>query len=196
MKNFLAMLHEMDCADMAQYSVANHHVNGLDYLCLHRSEKLTIKLYLMEKPENPNSGFLVNPHSHRYSFWSACLVGTLQHVRFAEDLTKADWMRMRYAPETRSGICDAYIGLTSKVERIHEGDHYFVTSDEIHTLKMYPGSGPLLLGLVQFSDVKEKSELYLPTEGRPTPEYPHSWTPTLIHTQALRDRCIDLLEAA
>ena len=43
-KFFAQMLREVSPAEAMPHSVINHHVNGMDYLCLHRSDKLTVKL--------------------------------------------------------------------------------------------------------------------------------------------------------
>jgi hypothetical protein len=67
------MLIELDHIAAAQNSVINHHVEGMEYLCLHRSDKLTVKLYFIDpermRQQVPGT-YLVTPHTHRYSFES------------------------------------------------------------------------------------------------------------------------------
>lgn len=64
--------------DVVANSYKDYHAKGLDYLCLHRSPSLTVKAYFFESgvqalPE------VVNPHDHRYSFWTTCMSGTIRN---------------------------------------------------------------------------------------------------------------------
>lgn len=190
---FQTLLQEMDATEMAQHSTINHHVDGVDYLCLHRSERLTAKIYLIEKPTNPNSGYLVHPHSHRYSFSSTVLSGELGHVRSIE-IPGYNWTRWGYQADNRQRVHQGDFSLlTYAIEAHWRGTSYFVTPDEIHTLQMNENSSePVMIGLLQFSDIKPTSELYLPT-GHDEVVYPASRQPTPNEAMALRARCLELL---
>lgn len=176
---FLELLAKFDAKAMADYCVANHHVNGMDYLCLKRDpEGETFKLYIIDKPYNPNSGWLVNPHTHRYAFSSYMFNGRLQHLRFRRRdrplglVHQRDWVENLYSPENGTTvICQQYLRV-AHVEHIEEGDKYFVDTDEIHTLKLYDDGQPVLLGLIQQPDTKQHSHLFLPAN-----EWPHMNTP-------------------
>lgn len=173
-------LHTLDVEKAAQFSSVNHHVNGMNYLCLQRDEEgETLKLYIIEKPSNPNSGFLVNPHTHRYSFSSYVLAGRVKHIRFRERdsgiglVHQRDWVKCMYSPESISVLHQTY--LRPHVTEYHEkGDKYFVSDSEIHTLQMYDDSQPVLLGLVQKPDTRKTSRLFLPANEWPNMNRPNT----------------------
>lgn len=79
---FSKLLHSVGLEQMANSRI-NHHTDGMDYLCLLRTPKLTVKLYCIRNTaKNANSGYLVHPHNHRYGFTSVLLSGELEHIRF------------------------------------------------------------------------------------------------------------------
>ncbi|ATI15711.1 hypothetical protein [Bordetella phage vB_BbrM_PHB04] len=194
LETFKTLLEQMDPVEMAQHSTINHHVDGMQYLCLHRSPKLTAKIYLIEQPTNPNSGFLVHPHSHRYPFSSVVLAGQLEHIRFLE-MDGASWVRYSYRAESRQRLYDRACGLlVHRIEPHHRGSSYFVQPYEIHTLRMITEPAkPVMIGLMQFADTQPTSELYLP-DGMDEVAYPQSRQPTAIEAFALRNRCLELLK--
>lgn len=191
---FRTLLQQMDAAEMAQHSTINHHVDGMQYLCLHRSPKLTAKIYLIEQPTNPNSGYLVHPHSHRYPFSSTLLSGELMHLRFGE-IDGTAWNRYRYHAEGRirqhESPCDLAL---SAQEYCPCGSSYFVQPFEVHTLQLPDlwHKQPVMIGLLQFADTQPTSELYLPA-GMDEVVYPDSRRPTPEQAFALRTRCLELL---
>lgn len=190
------LLEQLDCSKAARNSTINHHVDGMDYLCLHRSDEVTVKLYLVEDPQNPNAGFLVNPHSHRYSFSSRVFKGEVEHLRFTEtpeNMCSALYEEHVYTPATKALKQDnPYRALMpSTIEKHTAGSSYFVKDNEINTLRMVPGTGPFLLGLVQFRDTRMYSELY--THIGHEIVYPNSRQPTVEETEALRKRCLELI---
>lgn len=193
---FRFLLEEMDAEAMTGHSSINHHVDGMNYLCLSRSESLTVKLYLMEEPRNDNSGFLVNPHSHRYAFSSLVLAGALAHLRFmpSESASDRQWDRFEYRAETREREKIGTTRLRREVESCSTGTCYFVEPHEIHTLHVDP-AGPLLLGLVQFSDQTSTSDLYLPIADNGEMALPQTRRPTVGEMIGLRDRALDLIQA-
>lgn len=192
---FQILLAQMDLEAMRQHSQMNHHVNGLHYLCLSRTEKLTVKLYLMDKPANPNSTFLVHPHSHRYSFATMVLAGGVDHLRFSEypDDGYYPWDKYAFDCETRRQRKVGTFGLAATVDRCEVGAQYFVNTDEIHTLVVHHG-GPLLLGLVQFADTEDHSAIYLP-KSLVDINFACNFMPTLEDMHVLRERAFELLGA-
>lgn len=192
---FRMLLQRMDVQEQARHSTINHHAEGMDYLCLHRSSTLTIKIYLMERPVNTNSGYLVNPHSHRYAFSSALLRGCLHHIRFIE-ARGDDWGRHSYCSDSKRHTYQYDTTLVPYTTEFHEnGSTYYVDPDEIHTLKLIEHTGPVMIGLMQYADVRERTELYLPP-GTASVKYPESHRPSSAEMRVLRDRCLDLLEGA
>jgi hypothetical protein len=194
---FQIMPEQMDVEAMTRHSSINHHVDGMDYLCLSRSEALTVKLYLMEEPRNDNSGFLVNPHSHRYAFSSIVLAGALAHLRFMPSVATyaSEWERFEYHAETRELKRIAPAWLHREAEICPAGARYFVEPHEIHTLCV-DSAGPLLLGLVQFADQGTTSDLYLPVGSNGKMTLPGTRKPTIAELSSLRDRAIELMRAS
>lgn len=191
---FSAMLSEADPNALAQHSVLNHHANGMDYLCLHRTPELTVKVYLIEKPENANDGFLVNPHTHRYDFGTVVLAGALEHVRVdvAEPReTGLKYDRYIYEPGAAPQLRDC-VSLRWRPERHSVKDTYWVNTREIHTLRMLGADpAPVVLGLIQLSDTRQTSRLYL----RPTSTFrrPDSRVPTVREYQERAARVRSLM---
>lgn len=189
-KNFETLLYEMNTTEMSQCSVRNHHVNGLDYLCLHRSPKLTVKLYFIDPHRitiDPGA-FLVTPHTHRYAFESTVLYGKLNHVRFKE-VSGQTYARAVYSPESRSREALGETGLQPSLEYHKEGSEYFCSVDDIHTL-LVPNE-LVLLGLVQFADTCDKSTVYV-REGK-SMDFPQSRALRPAEAEVLRSEALDLI---
>lgn len=189
--SFRLMLQGLNVAEMAGHSTLNHHVDGMHYLCLHRSEALTAKVYLIDGATNANSKFLVHPHSHRYMFHTTVLAGAITHIRFWEKRGRL-WDRHRYTAETRGLEFEKRLTLTPHLERFEAGRGYLVTEDQIHTLRLVSRK-PVVLGLLQFADRAPDSVLYLP-HGGSAPHFPTSRRPTPSELADLRDRALALIE--
>jgi hypothetical protein len=186
------MLAEMDLVEMMNHSVMNHIIDGMHYLCLHRSPKVTLKLYLIERDSNDFSGFLLHPHTHRYAFDTVVLAGELDEIKFGER-EGGEWDRHVYHTETRSFRPAATAGLVPHATRHRRGSHYFNSTSDIHTLRAVTVGEPVLLGLHQFQDMESRSNLFLPA-GRPEAmKFSQSRRPSLDDMKWLRSRCLDLL---
>ena len=68
-----------------EFSYADYHDPGLDYLCLFRSTGLTLKAYFID---DGSKGDILIPHNHRYSFDSRIIAGSLVETQYVESLTK------------------------------------------------------------------------------------------------------------
>ncbi|KWF90374.1 hypothetical protein WL95_27485 [Burkholderia cepacia] len=189
------MLIELDHTEAAHHSVINHHVDGIDYLCLHRSDKMTVKLYFIDPanmPQQVPGTYLVTPHTHRYSFESTVLAGDLIHARFRE-ICGNRYGCFEYAPETRTKTDIGSVDLaTSALERHSTGSTYWCSTSDIHTLVV--PSAPVLLGLVQFGDITIKSIVYLHKGSHM--DYPQSRKPTADEALAMRNRALRMMEGA
>lgn len=191
---FKRLLIELDHDVAAEYSVINHHVDGVEYLCLHRSDKMTVKLYFID-PANMllSPGMcLVTPHTHRYSFESTVLAGRLQHITFRQ-CAGSRYDVSEYSPETRTrdGVGECDLDIISR--DVHEvGSDYWNGTSDIHTL-IVPHE-PVLLGLIQFGDTVTKSTVYLRKGVRM--DYPEARKPTVDEALALRNRALEMMEAA
>lgn len=188
---FRTMLLELDPTEAAENSFLNHHVEGMDYLCLHRSDKLTVKLYFIE-PERiavRPGAFLVTPHTHRYAFESTVLSGSLVHDLFEEN-DGHTYARSIYEPETKTRIANGFCDLSSKNATAYGvGGSYWVRTEDVHTL-LVP-SDPVLLGLVQFADTAKTSTVYVRYGSEI--KYPESRKPTPLEVIALRNRAFQMM---
>lgn|GEM_PF-3227360 len=194
MNIYTELLKRSDPSELARHSVINHHVDGMHYLCLHRSATLTYKIYFIERPTNPNAGFLVHPHSHRYAFNTTVLHGGIQHIRFTE--ANGDrWDAFHYDSDLRAlfKARPHKCLLDMSVEAFDTGAEYFVDSHEIHTLQTPLNSGPIVLGLTQFEDVKRLTKVFLSPEADGKLKYPNSRQPSRAEFEALRDRVLELI---
>ena len=196
---FRQLLIEANQHELFRFGSINHHANGMDYLCLQRNDRVTLKLYLIREPVNNNGGFLINPHSHRYSFMSSVLAGSLQHILFREGPTVKgkQWRKSTYyadRPEGQRAVPDGVVGLDVISRRKYvpaDGmDSYFVGPEEIHTLQII-GEGVTMIGLIQHADVSDRSELYVPKGGSFL--VPDTRMPTLREAKNMRDECISYL---
>jgi hypothetical protein len=190
---FKQMLYELDCADAAGNSVINHHTEGMDYLCLHRSSGLTVKLYLIDPArvgKSPGS-YLVTPHTHRYSFGTTVLGGRIQHLVFSQAAGDG-YDRFGYAPENRERRYAGEIGLAVQSDVMcTPGVDYWVSIFDIHTLVV--PTCPVLLGLVQLGDIVPTSTVYLAKGDEML--FPKPRVPTGREARDLRDRALDMMEA-
>lgn len=189
---FRQLLIELNYEVAAQHSVINHHVAGLDYLCLHRDPKLTVKLYFIDPNvmhEQVPGTYLVTPHTHRYAFESTVLHGQLIHARFGEVYGK-QYDRFEYSPETRTKTDIGESGLKCIALELHGiGSSYWCGTDDIHTLVM--PHAPVLLGLVQFGDVVPQSTVYLRKNSKM--DYPESRKPNMDEMRSMRYRALEMI---
>ena len=191
----------LDMNESIKHSVMDHHVPGLHYLNIERSDKFTLKLYLLDGAKNNQSGFLIHPHSHRYNFNTVVLAGRVKNVIFQEAGLPAfhddlPMVRMKYSPEKgleedagkplllRRDMSSADAGVFGP------GQTYFLFANQIHTLEVMPGK--TLLCLSQFEDVRDHSRLYLPPRHKLKPVT--SRPATMPELQDLREQCLSMLE--
>lgn len=188
---FRTMLLELDPLQAAEYSVLSHHIEGMDYLCLHRSDKLTVKMYFIDpaRISAKPGAFLVTPHTHRYAFESTVLSGYLIHELFDEGEGDV-FGRSSYEPETKTRVANGACDLLTKSAIEHSaGSSYWVGTEDIHTL-IVPVK-PVLLGLVQFADTAKTSTVYV-RHGSEM-KYPNSRKPTSLEVIALRNRAFQMM---
>jgi hypothetical protein len=170
----------------------------MDYLCLHRSDKLTVKLYFIDPARlTARAGdALLVPHSHRYAFESTVLAGSLTHcVFYEEDEGERHHDKFAYKPEgrTRVGLGAHRLRLDSAIT--HGADvlpSYWVDTDAIHTL-IVPQE-PVLLGLVQFADTAPISNVYI-RKGSEM-KFVEPQTPTPIGAWNMRNKALEMMEKA
>ncbi|MEX3764424.1 hypothetical protein [Paraburkholderia phenoliruptrix] len=195
-QSFRQLLEELDPRVAAQYSTINHHVDGMQYLCLHRSPRLTVKLYLIDPAliDRQPGEFLVTPHTHRYAFESTVLAGSLDHVRFVESSAHDDgeaYDRFVYLPETRARLEAGSTRLAVRERHTYGvGASYWNDVRDIHTLAI--SDRLTVLGLTQFADTERNSIVYV----KPGAEmkYPAAHTPTTAPTDLMRRLALDAMD--
>lgn len=195
-----------------EHSRMDHHVKGLNYLNLQRSDSFTLKLYLIEEQANNNSGYLVHPHNHRYEFNTVVLAGRISNVifddvgakpvkderrMFEDDISGGgDFAARRFVfdAETKqlSSAQDTWLDIDSGLSAGHgAGGSYFTKTNQIHTLFTWPE--PTLLCLSQYQDMQGSSVIYLPVGMDENSLEITSRLPTLEEMEAMRLRCLELI---
>lgn len=85
-------------------SYTNFHAVGVDYLCLFRNDRFTVKVYRFNKDYRPNEeGWAVNPHNHAYEFRTYVLNGTVKNLLFYEDERYKVWKKFEYSSPLNGG---------------------------------------------------------------------------------------------
>jgi len=137
-------------------SFRNFHAKGLDYICLHRSPALTVKIYFLDGdvtkiPE------VVNPHDHRYPFKTMVLAGAMADHRFKPDPTGEVFQAFDYMTPLNGGSGFTYRGeeRMSLVDGgsivLPRGAELSTPDDAVHTIEMLKDQ--TVLCLYQFADV-------------------------------------------
>lgn len=164
-KQLIDNITENDAKLLAEHSIENHHADGLFYLCLKRSPEETFKLYYVPEVVNPNSGYLVNPHNHRYNFDSVVLSGFLTHFRFTtRHLNVSNASKYSWNWETKElDFVDTMLLLPIAIEQHKKGSRYYVNTSEVHTLKI---NEPTLIGLIQETDTRFDTNVFIPDMDR------------------------------
>jgi len=145
---------------MARNSFSNFHTKGLDYLCVHRSEELTIKVYFFERG-GQTAPEVICPHDHRYPFHTQVLAGQSGHYRYSQhpvrrhmlpnDMTryqKFDWRTPLLDGNGFEWIGEVDLERVAE-ERYETGQSYYCRADEIHTIAV---NDDTVIMLYQFAD--------------------------------------------
>lgn len=119
------------------------HVKGLDYLCLHRDPQLTLKAYFFEDGIQDVSE-VVNPHNHRYDFWTECITGIVRNKWYVEGAVATRpakrYSTFNWHTPLNGGNGFEYVGET-RLSRTSQytaaaGERYFMHYDELHTIQI------------------------------------------------------------
>lgn len=151
-----------DIETIAANSYANFHAKGLHYLCLYRSPRLTKKVYFFEGT-TPDSPEVINPHDHRYPFYTRCLLGEVtnhiyqrvpQAIGHSHRFDEFNYMTPLNGGNGFAWKGEAHLLHVSSLQ-YQAGWEYFSDHTNIHTITVQPGT---VLGLRQFDDVVDVSE--------------------------------------
>lgn len=205
MKNLvLELLSQLDPAEAARTSFLDYHASGFDYLCLHRTDELTIKLYMSDPLRLVPCGeadYLVQPHDHNYNFKTHVIAGRVRHYVFepqiySESETTGTHHRLSYYwRERRFDLAApwARYSMQAMVQTHDPGASYFLTHDVVHTISIDPDH-PTCLLLFQFTDRLSKrfTSLYTRSPDAPRTEGLYR-VPTLHEVERLRARAQEFL---
>lgn len=145
-------------------SYMDFHARGLDYLCLQRSELMTLKVYFFDRAAP--AGQVVAPHDHRYDFQTRVLAGELHNWRYTkcdrEDRRAAaiadgaqPFERFLYDTPLNGGdgfsYADQVLLLRHRRETYGVGSAHAHYAHELHTIGV--PSDRTVIELVQSADV-------------------------------------------
>lgn len=164
------MIENANPEEGVKHSFNNYHVEGVKYLNLLRSDRLTVKIYLLDplliKPNQ--DGFLVNPHDHRYNFGTTVLFGAVSNIVFHESPQGNGWNHFKYQADTKEFTPKGEVGLNMTEHLFYtSGQTYYTDIEDIHTLRLSDRLTGLLL--LQYNDINSLTNFY----GR-EPESPSS----------------------
>lgn len=138
-------------------SYKNFHAKGFDYLCLKRTPELTEKVYFF-RGQADSLHDVVNPHNHRYDFYTKCLAGTVVNHEWmfttaAIDPSATRYHAFKYNTPLNGGEGFRYAAETLLApyssDLYSQGETYWMHYDEIHTISI---GHDTVIKLWQFED--------------------------------------------
>lgn len=169
------LLKELDPEAARESSWLNYHAIGFDYLCLHRSPGLTIKLYMGERIEGCGNGdYLVNPHSHAYTFDTFVLHGAVRNITFSPLLMQAGarsehgYREFRYDTASRKTkpMWPHWMLYPMAQDFDAHTAGYRLVPDDIHTIEI-SRSMPTCMLLFQYADTCTTTRLFMRGDDPP-----------------------------
>jgi hypothetical protein len=154
---------------IVENSFRNFHAKGLDYLCLQRSEILTVKAYFYDC-DQARSPEVVCPHDHRYPFVTQIVAGESNHWRYVEmpefvGLPKRhQCFKWRTPLLGGNGFEWSHEAALERVshERYSAGEAYWCRAEEIHTIGITtPGTVLLLIQMADVVPIGEPTHTYV-----------------------------------
>lgn len=157
-------------------SYTDFHAPGVNYLCLSRTPRLTIKLYELPPTDGKQ---IVSPHNHAYNFDSVLLDGCVSNITYyeLEEDDRESYDQIVYKRTFRSKLnCGSGFATESIKCRIalrrgqaymYKYDHYYTSTEDIHTLIVRE---PSLLFISQYEDIKTETSVYTNTPESPSLE--------------------------
>lgn len=150
-------------SQLAKHSFHNYHTRGLDYLCLHRNSRMTVKVYFFRKGISKKNadGWIVWPHTHRFAFEHWQLKGKVtNHIFTIEKAGEQPFEIFGYNSELHS---THKLGECGLFERSSEsGDFAMLDPTEIHTLTT---DGEAMALQIQYHDVHDGMTLMMAPRG-------------------------------
>lgn len=164
MNDLLDLAKRVDVREAQNHSFKDYHVKGLDYLCLFRSNQLTLKAYFFDEGLENHDGY---PHTHRYSFMTRVLRGELKEDHYIEILRRGlPFVEYEYDTVLDNGegfSLKRAVTLEQTTGCYAAGGTYFNGPHSIHMLKDIAPKTVLLI--TQYADVEKTSLTY--SKGEP-----------------------------
>ncbi|QNJ56854.1 hypothetical protein SEA_REINDEER_44 [Mycobacterium phage Reindeer] len=164
---------KLDIDALLPHSFKDFHAKGLDYVCLHRSDELTLKAYFFaDGMESQRLGEVINPHDHRYNFETQLMSGVISNkwYRYADPnrfgdlgVGNADWYNIfEWRTPLNGGrgfqpVGDSTLLVQHRTETLAwPGATYWMDAEELHTISV--GARETCIVLAQHEDVVPLSE--------------------------------------
>ena len=133
------LLASIDWEQAAANSFQHFHARGLHYVNLLRNPRLTVKLYIFDKTEHNDHGWIVWPHNHRYAFTHVTLLGSIWNHKFRV-VEGNDWRLYTFDTplDGGSGLTPLMdVGLERRVSmRYSQQGFYDLDPNGIHTISI------------------------------------------------------------
>lgn len=137
--------------DAIANSFKDYHVKGFDYICLKRSNDLTMKLYFFDGDVSKLPE-VVNPHDHRYDFQTLCVAGEVRNLWFRErryPFRGKTYQTFEFNTPLNGGQGFSWVGETNlhifAEQSRTAGQFYTMRHDELHTIRMMQDETVLML---------------------------------------------------
>lgn len=154
-------------------SYRNFHAKGLDYICLERTENVTLKIYFLDGDVSKIPE-VVNPHDHRYPFGTTVLAGAMADHRFVRDdagevFTAFDYMTPLNGGDGFTFRGEERLRLEDTTQLAKHG-RLRTSAEHVHTIQMLQDQ--TILCLVQHPDTVplEKPTSTWVRSGSPAPD--------------------------
>lgn len=157
------LVRSADPAYLANSSFENYHAEGLNYLCLLRNTRMTVKAYIFTPELKPVDGnWLVWPHNHRYRFAHQTITGRILNERFVLDGDDDHFDIYSFDPDFKrpSRIGRTGLRLTTSTP----DDFAMLDPNELHTLRVCTKNAIALQ--VQYHDERAHTMMVAPVGAK------------------------------
>jgi hypothetical protein len=153
-------------------SYLEYHNPGLAYICLLRTDVLTLKLYILdrEKLAYANRTWIVHPHDHQYGFRTTVIHGSIDNLTFGKESGGMQYDKYVWNPVTKSAVkCPDRTSFGLRCRTYQQGENFTINEGSVHTLSMRAprANTPRFTVLLQeqWSDTRNGSYMYVHPES-------------------------------
>ena len=140
--------------ELRKASFKNFHAKGLDYICLKRTPRYTVKIYILDGDLNKLPE-VVCPHDHRYDFRTEVIAGEMIDFQYGVTIgegvphTHMEWRTPLLGGGGFTAVDNVRLMEIDRVS-VMEGERLFSPHQRIHTIR--PMADQTILLLEQFED--------------------------------------------